>query len=499
MLSKTSQRRSRGTQALDSVSIDVNAHEIVGLVGENGAGKSTLMKILVGIHPPDSGRITFAGNSLALRSPREAKLCGIGMVFQEQSTLSNMTVFENLFIGQEKHFRRFGLLLRRRMLAEARKALHVVGLGVRPDALLFDLSFVQRQMVEIARIIWFSKECEIPNPIIILDEPTTMLEPSDIDALFRTIVELKKTASIIYISHRLKEVVDLCDRVYVLKDGRNMGCFDRRDTSEDMLRARMVGREFHGEYYLTSAQRRDTGRPVLELKECSRTKAFRNVSFSLSEGEILSICGTVGSGKENLCRCIYGIERFHSGEMRLHERIVGLRSPAEAFEAGIGFVPEDRRNEGLILSMPVFDNITLPVLGRMGGGFLVRKKEQVRVSDGMIERLKIKTRSSREPCQRLSGGNQQKVILAKWLLSGVSVIILSHPTRGVDVGAKHEIYALIRDLAKEGKALIILGDSFEEEIGLANRIMVMKDGEVRAFIDANDVKPSPQELLAYMV
>lgn len=489
----------QGTQALDSVSLEVKPHEIVGLVGENGAGKSTLMKILMGIHQPDSGRIRFAGNDLVLKNPREAKTCGIGMVFQEQSILTNMTVYENLFIGQEKQFRRFGFLSRRRMLAEAREALEVVGLVAKPDALLFDLSFIQRQMVEIARIIWFSKECGIPNPIVILDEPTTMLEPRDVEALFRTINELKSRVSIIYISHRLKEIVDLCDRVYILKDGRNVGSYERRESTEDLLRSRMVGREFHGEYYLTSAQRKEVGEAVLELKNCSRGMAFRNVSFALHEGEILSICGTVGSGKEDLCKCLYGMQRFASGEMLLHGKRVKPRSPAEAFAKGIGYVPEDRRNDGIVLGMPLFDNITLPVLRSMRRFVLVSRSRQMKVSSEMVDKLKIKAKSVGDICNRLSGGNQQKVILAKWLLSGVKVIILSHPTRGVDVGAKHEIYAFIRELADKGVALIVLGDSFEEEIGLANRLMVMKDGEVKAFIDANGAKPEPQALLQYMV
>ena len=213
----------QGTQALDSVSLDVSSHEIVGLVGENGAGKSTLMKILVGIHRPDAGKIMFCGNNLILRNPRAAKMCGIGMVFQEQSVLNNMTIFENLFIGHEKQFRKMGVLSRRGMIAEARRSLEIVGLDLRPTQLLFDLSFMQRQMVEIARIIWFSKECRIENPLIILDEPTTMLEQKDIDTLFRTISELRKKASLIYISHRSKEIVDICDRAFVLKDGRNAG------------------------------------------------------------------------------------------------------------------------------------------------------------------------------------------------------------------------------------------------------------------------------------
>ena len=489
----------QGTQALDSVSIDVNSHEIVGLVGENGAGKSTLMKILVGIHQPSSGRIKFGGNNLILKNPREGKLCGIGMVFQEQSILNNMTVFENLFIGHEKEFRRFGILSKKRMLNEARKALDIVGLDVSANASLFELSFMQRQMVEISRIIWFSKECGIQNPLIILDEPTTMLEQKDIDMLFRTICELRKCASLIYISHRLKEIVDICDRVYVLKDGRNAGSFAKDEMSEELLRTRMVGKEFLGEYYLLSEQRKQIGKTVLELKNCSKGKVFRNVSFELHEGEIVSICGTVGSGKEDLCKCIFGIEQFESGDMFRDNKKVKLRSPAEALKWGIGFVPEDRRNEGIISNMSVYDNITLPILRKMRKNLFIQKREQLRIATQMIEKLNIKAQSASDACAKLSGGNQQKVILSKWLLSRVEVIILSHPTRGVDVGAKHEIYAFIRDLAKEGKAMIVLGDSFEEEIGLANRILVMKDGDVKKFLDASETKPTPQDLIAYMV
>ena len=489
----------QGTQALDSVTMEVNSREIVGIVGENGAGKSTLMKILVGIHQPDGGEIIFCGNKLVLKNTRAAKACGIGMVFQEQSVLKNMTACENLFIGHEKKFRRMGLLSKKRMLREAEKALEIVGLQVRPNALLFDLSFMERQMIEIARIIWFSKECGISNPLIILDEPTTMLEKKDIDTLFRTIMELRGRASVLYISHRLKEIVDICDRAYVLKDGRNVGEFEKSQLSEEVLRNRMVGKELHGEYYLFSEQRTQLGKTVLELKNCSRAKAFHNVSFELHEGEILSISGTVGSGKEDLCKCIFGIEKFGAGEMLMHNMKIELRSPAEAFQNGIGCVPEDRRNEGIILNMSIFDNMTLPVLRGMRKNLFIRKNEQLRIASQMIEKFRIKTQSPSEACAKLSGGNQQKVILAKWLLSRVKVILLSHPTRGVDVGAKQEIYAFIRELAKEGKALIVLGDTFEEEIGLANRIMVMKDGETKKFFDSSQSKPTPQDLIAYMV
>jgi len=488
-----------GVKALESVSLGVHRNEIVGLVGENGAGKSTLMKILTGVYQADKGHIILNGNEIYIQNPRDAQKFGIGMVFQEQSVLPNLRVYENIFLGHEEVFSRHGITSKKDMVAAADQVLKEIEVTVSPMTYVHELSFVQRQMVEISRNIWLSRQAEVTTPIIILDEPTTVLDQKDIELLFKKLNELKKKISIIYISHRLKEVVELCDRVYVLKDGKNVGCFNHDEVSEDLLRSRMVGREFHGEYYLLSEQRTPSDKVVLELQECFKKGSFHNISFQVHEGEIISLCGTIGSGKEELCMALYGIGRLDSGNILINGERVFIHSPAEAFLYGIGYVPEDRRNEGLVLNLPVFENMTLPIVHELKKGIFVNRKEQLNLSNQMIQKLNIKTPSPLVYCLNLSGGNQQKVVLSKWLLSRVKILIMSHPTRGVDVGAKREIYAFMREMAKQGMAMIVMGDSFEEDIGLANRIILMRDGEITGILDANIQKPTPSDLIQYVV
>lgn len=488
-----------GVKALDQVSIEVFPQEIVGLVGENGAGKSTLMKVLAGIYQPDSGEILFNGQQVSIASPRQARSMGIAMVFQEQAVLPNLTVYENIFLGNEKKFSNAGIVNRERMIREAEQLLQEINMGISPYAYLHELSFMERQMVEILRNIWLSRQADVQNPLIVLDEPTTVLEEKEVELLFTKLRELKKHISVIYISHRLREVVELCDRVYVMKDGKNAACFSRGEFDEDLLRTKMVGREFHGEYYLVSEQRQPAARVVLELEKCTRRGAFQDVSFQLHEGEIISICGVVGSGKEELCLALFGLLPLDSGKIYLDGRAVEISSPAQAFALGIGYIPEDRRNDGLVLNLPVYENITISILYRLSRGPFLNRGTQLSLSQQMIEKLRIKTPSALALCRNLSGGNQQKVVLSKWLLSRVKVLIMSHPTRGVDVGAKHEIYALIRELTRQGMAIILIGDSFEEDIGLANRIVTMKDGKITGILDATTSKPNPSELIRYVV
>ncbi|MCX7667851.1 MAG: sugar ABC transporter ATP-binding protein [Atribacterota bacterium] len=488
-----------GVRALDEVSIEVLPQEIVGLVGENGAGKSTLMKVLAGIYQPDSGEIIFNGQRVFIRDPQQARSLGIAMVFQEQAVLPNLMVYENIFLGNEKKFASMGVINRERMVREAENLLREIGINISPLAYLHELSFMERQMVEILRNIWVARQAEISNPLIVLDEPTTVLEEREVELLFSKLRELKKQISVIYISHRLNEIVELCDRVYVMKDGKNAACFKRGEFDEDLLRSKMVGREFHGEYYLISEQVEPSPKVILELKNCTRKGVFEDVSFQLREGEIISICGVVGSGKEELCLALYGLMPLDAGKIYLHGEEVQISSPAEAFALGIGYIPEDRRNDGLVLNLPVFENVTLPILYRLRKGLFLDRESQLSVSKNMIEKLRIKTPSPFALCRNLSGGNQQKVVLSKWLLSKVKILIMSHPTRGVDVGAKHEIYALIREFTRQGMAMILIGDSFEEDIGLANRIITMKDGRITGILDATTCKPNPSDLIGYVV
>jgi len=488
-------------KALQEVNFSINENEIVGLVGENGAGKSTLVKILAGVYKADQGKISMNGKDIYFNNPQDAKKHGIGIVFQEQSILNNMTVYENLFLGQEKFFLNLGVLSKERMLKEAGEILAELDIDIVPTRNANTLSFVQREMIEIARNVWLARKSNAKVPIILLDEPTTALEQNDIKFLFQKLNEIKKHVAIIFISHRLEEIVTLCDRVYVLKDGKNVDCFSKDDLSENLLRSKMVGKELVGEFYQSSMQRKAGEKVVLELKGCSKKHAFYDVSFQLKEGEILSICGTVGSGKEELCKAIFGITKFDSGEVYIDGVDIkgSINSPMDAFNKGIGYLPEDRRNEGLILNLPIFENITLTVLKKLKSHGMVSRKRQFEVTEKMVKKIDIRSASITVLCKNLSGGNQQKVVLGKWLLSGNKILVMSHPTRGVDVGAKQQIYTLMREMVNDEVSLIIMGDSFEEDIGLANRIIIMKDGKIMTIIDANESKPTSADLIKYIV
>lgn len=488
-------------KALQEVNLSINENEIVGLVGENGAGKSTLVKILAGVYKADQGKISISGKDIHFNNPQDAKKNGIGIVFQEQSILKNMTVYENLFLGQEKFFLNFGVLSKERMLKEAYEILAELDINIMPTRNANTLNFIQREMIEIARNVWLARKSNAKVPIILLDEPTTVLEQNDIKFLFQKLNEIKKHTAIIFISHRLEEIVTLCDRVYVLKDGKNVGCFSKDDISENLLRDKMVGKELVGEFYQSSMQRKAGDKVVLELKGCSKKHAFYDVSFQLKEGEILSICGTVGSGKEALCKAIFGVTKFDSGEVYIDGVDVKghINSPMDAFNKGIGYIPEDRRNEGLILNLPIFENMTLTVLKKLKSYGMISRKKQFEVTEKMVKKTDIRSASITALCKNLSGGNQQKLVLGKWLLSGNKILVMSHPTRGVDVGAKQQIYTLMREMVNDGMSLIIMGDSFEEDIGLANRIIIMKDGKIMTIIDANESKPTPADLIKYVV
>lgn len=488
-------------KALQEVNLSINENEIVGLVGENGAGKSTLVKILAGVYKADRGKISIDDKDIYINNPQDAKKHGIGIVFQEQSILKNMTVCENLFLGQEKFFLNLGVLSQERMLKEASEILAELDIDIMPTRNANTLNFIQREMIEIARNVWLARKSNARVPIILLDEPTTALEQNDIKFLFQKLNEIKKHTAIIFISHRLEEIVTLCDRVYVLKDGKNVGCFSKDDISENLLRSKMVGKELVGEFYQSSMQRKAGEKVVLELKGCSKKHAFYDVSFQLKEGEILSICGTVGSGKEALCKAIFGITKFDSGEVYIDGVDVKgyINSPMDAFNKGIGYIPEDRRNEGLILNLPIFENITLTVLKKLKSHGMVSRKKQFEVTEKIVKKTDIRSASITALCKYLSGGNQQKAVLGKWLLSGNKILVMSHPTRGVDVGAKQQIYTLVREMVNDGMSLITMGDSFEEDIGLANRIIIMKDGKIITIIDANESKPAPVDLIKYIV
>jgi len=491
---KNINKRFGSVEALKNVDFDIFPNEIVGLVGENGAGKSTLMKILAGIYIKDTGEILINGNKVQISNPREANENGIFMVFQEQSLLVNMTVYENLFLGFEHLFEKRGVINNRKMIEEARTVLSRIKMDIDPRAFISKLSFVQRQMIEILRNLWKADICGTENVLVILDEPTSALGEKDTELLFEQINELKTRASLVFISHKLKEIVEVCDRTYVLKDGENAGVFLKHDVSEDRLRDRMIGGSIEGEYYLVDQQRKAGEKVILEVRNLSKKNKLENISFEVHEGEILCITGTIGSGKETLCEILYGLETKDSGQIFLNGKEQEFKSPVQATSNGIGYSPDDRKNKGLILGMSVRDNLTIPIMKR-----IISVSKLSNFAKQIIERLNIVTPSEKTMVRKLSGGNQQKVIIGRLVLSNQKVIILAFPTRGVDVGAKREIYSLIRELAEKDTAIILMGDSFEEDIGLSNRIVTLKDGKCTGIINAEEKKPNLEELAEYIL
>jgi ribose transport system ATP-binding protein len=488
-----------GVQALDDVSVEIGVNEVVGLVGENGAGKSTLMRILAGVYSPDRGSLKLDGAPVSLRSPREANLNGIGIVFQEQSLLLNLTVGENIYLGQEAEFTRLGLVNRRRLNAAARRQLDKVEVDIDPRIRTSELSFAARQMVELAKALALEERTE-RHLVILLDEPTSVLEQRDIDILFARVRALKQRASFVFVSHRLDEILELSDRIYVMKDGRVVGHMQAGSTTVPQLHQMMVGRDRHAEYYRESRQLPPKEEIVMQASGLSVIGAYRDVDFVLRKGEVLGIAGVVGSGREELTRTLFGFVPQTTGTLQIDGQEVRLTVPSQAADHGVGYIPRERRTEGLVLSLPIAVNMTLsslPVSRITGAISLTRERQLARK---WVDKLHIRTPTVEALCLNLSGGNQQKVVLAKWMNARAHILIFDHPTRGLDVGAKEEVYELIRELSGEGVAIILTADTLEETIGLCHSILVMRDGQVTARFDASPgQKPSQIDLIRHMV
>jgi ribose transport system ATP-binding protein len=488
-----------GVKALDDVSFAIHAGEVVGLIGENGAGKSTVLKVLNGNYQPDAGEIRVNGNPVRITSSRQAFDSGIAMVFQEQSVLPTLSIAENIFLGREEEFIRYGLISKKQMNEAAAAELRKVKLDLNPATRCADLSFADRQMVEIAKAL--SLDSRIKGQVtILLDEPTSVLEQKEVDLLYGIIADLKSRASIVFISHRLEEVLHVSDRVYVMRDGKVVKEFQAKQATIPELHAHMVGRQLHKEYYREARQARPRPNIVMAARDLSRDSSFSGVSFELREGEVLGIAGVIGSGREDLARCLAGHTKPTSGSLELNGRTVAFRAAYDATAAGVGLVPAERKVEGIVAQFSVAENMTLAALPAFTKSGVLQFARERQAAQKWIDRLKIKTPSPDTMIGSLSGGNQQKSVLSKWRIAGVKVLILDHPTRGVDVGAKEDVYDLVRDMAEEGLAIILLGDTLEEVIGLSNTILVMRDGVVTAKLDAPaGGKPNQVAVVEHMV
>ena len=490
------------THALKGVDLEVREGEIVGLVGENGAGKSTLLKIIIGAENPSSGHMTMNGQPYEPKNPMDANHKGVGMVFQEQSLIVSLNVGQNLFFGYENNFRKHGVINWPRMYREAQRVLEDVDVrNINPRKKVNTLNFATRQMIEIAKVMNVTQHAAGAKCMILLDEPTSVLSEEETRNLF---VQMRKIAArghaVVFVSHRLDEVLEITDRIYVYKDGESVGAVETAQANEPMLYEMMVGRTTSSEYYQLEKQIQPSDEVVLEVKDLGLSGVFKDVNFKLHKGEILGMCGVVGSGKEDICEVICGDQRPTAGEVLIRGERTRFTSPAQARKAGVLMIPKERLAEGIVRTLSVENNIAASnqeLVSKRGFVSVARIRAQAL---RWIERLRIKTSGPKVLLMQLSGGNQQKTVFSRVLASECEILILNHPTRGVDVGAKEEIYGLIRDMMREGKSVILLGDTLDECIGMSNRVLVMKDGLMNGEFSADaGGKPSQVDVVSLMM
>ncbi len=464
-----------GVRALSEVGFDVRAGEVQALVGENGAGKSTLIKILAGVYHADAGEVRVSGERMHFAHPVQALRAGISVIYQEFSLLPERSVAQNLFLGREPKGR-FGLVDRARMRAETRRVLDLfkAGAGLDPDRAVGELDVATRQMVEIAKAL------SLDARVIVMDEPTAALDEAECEELFRTVDALRETGvAIVYITHRMREIARLADRVTVLKDGEVAARFDEVPAADAIVRA-MVGRDV-GDFYAPPATEAEIGGPVLIVRG-GRTARLRDIDLRVRAGEIVGLAGVQGAGRVALAMAIFGQEPFQAGDVTLDGEPVAFRSPREAIAAGVGLMPGDRKGEGLVLMQSVRDNaiLTPRAFAPLWSSHRGTAGTDLRRIDALLDRMDIRAASYDQEIRGLSGGNQQKVIVARWLSMNPRLLIFIEPTRGIDVNAKAGIYHLMRDLARDGAAILMISSDLPEVIGAADRIVVMQQGRIAA-------------------
>lgn len=457
-----------GVHALKDVHIDVNAGEVHAILGENGAGKSTLIKIMTGVHQPDSGEVYLHGESARFTAPREAQQRGIGAIYQEPSLFPDLDIAENIMAGRLPA--RAGRIDWRAMRREARELLQQLGVRLDPRTKARNLSVAQQQMVEIARALSLNAQ------LLIMDEPTSSLSLTEVEELFRIIRRLRNSGTaIVFISHRLEELFALADRVTVLRDGQYVGTREMDGVSNVELIQMMVGRRVDDLFPKQPAPR---GEAILSVRQLSCDGLFEDITFDLHAGEILGVAGLIGAGRTDLARALFGILSPQSGSIFVQGEEVALRSPQQAMSLGLAFVPEDRQHHGLVLPMSIASNITLPILSRFATAGWLRDQAAGRVAQAAAQRLEVKSAGVTQKAHELSGGNQQKVVLAKWLETKPRILILDEPTRGIDVGTKAAVHQLMSDLANQGVAILMISSELPEILGMSDRILVMREGRL---------------------
>ncbi|GAA4714665.1 sugar ABC transporter ATP-binding protein [Brevibacillus fulvus] len=457
-----------GVKALDQVQLKVRKGTVHALMGENGAGKSTLMKILIGMYSPDRGRILFDGEELKLGGVKDALDKGISMIHQELSPIPNMTVAENIFLGREPSFRLTGWVKARELTDQTRRLFERLEIEIDPHARMSELSIANTQMVEIAKAISYNAK------LIVMDEPTSAITEKEVFHLFRIIRSLKQEGvSIIYITHKMDELAEITDELTVLRDGKYIGTRPSLNTTREQLIEMMVGREVQQIFRKPPAQ---IGETIMSVRQLARRGKYEQVSFELKKGEILGVAGLMGSGRTEVLEGIFGVNPPDTGEIFIHGQKALIRSPRDAIAHRIGLLTEDRKQTGLFLPLSVEDNMTILNIDQYAKGVFLDEKKMEQACRQQNEQLAIKTPGLKQIIKYLSGGNQQKVLIARWLLHDPEILLLDEPTRGIDVGAKAEIYQLIFELAKKGKAIVLVSSELPEILGLSDRIMVMHEG-----------------------
>ena len=470
-----------GVKALDHVQFELRSGEVMALLGENGAGKSTLMKILSGVYTRDEGSLEIFGKEYGDLTPRQAQEIGVAIIHQELNMCRHLSVAENMFLGRETV--KAGVLSNAQMEEEAARILEELKIDMDPGQVVGELPVSKQQMVEIAKAL------STHARILIMDEPTSALTAREIEDLFRIIRDLKaKGCGIVYISHRLEELSHIVDRVTIMRDGQFITSMNFRDTTLDEIIANMVGREIKEKFPRVSCKK---GKKVLEVRNLNAGHMVRNVNFSLYEGEIVGFAGLMGAGRTETTRAIFGVDPKEGGEIILDGKPVTIRKPEDAIRAGIVLAPEDRKKDGLCTKLSIRHNIALPNLDLLCNKFgVINSQKELEMCDRVVENLKVKTPSVEVNTGNLSGGNQQKVVVGKWLARNSRVVIFDEPTRGIDVAAKVEIYNLMNDLKKQGIAVMFVSSEMPEVMGIADRIIVMCDGRITGEMSAEEATQS---------
>ncbi|MEJ8735456.1 sugar ABC transporter ATP-binding protein [Mediterraneibacter sp. ICN-202921] len=467
-----------GVKVLQDISISFYPGKVHVLLGENGAGKSTIIKIISGVYQADKGEVFVKGEKVKFTNIKQSQQSGISVIHQELSVIEDLMVYENIFLGRE--VKKNGKILNKaQMIEETQKLMNTIGIHINPKSYIRDLNNGEKQMVEIVRAVSQNSE------MVIMDEPTSSLSEHEVQALFEVIEKLKKeNVAIIYISHRLKEIMEIGDTLSVLRDGILVKTLPVAEVTENQMVTMMVGREMKQYYYKPKGYKNKE--VVLQVSHLTRKGEFEDVSFQLYKGEILGVAGLIGAGRTEVMRTVFGAEKPDSGECQLFGKVYHAKTPKDVIRRGVGLIPEDRRQQGLLLEKNVKENASLAsILKRARKGFIDFQWEKNAALE-YIKKMSIKTPSEKEVVKNLSGGNQQKVVIAKWLLAEAKILIMDEPTRGIDVNAKSEIYALMKAFVENGGSIIMISSELPEILGVANRIMVMREGKVSGFVNEEE-------------